>query len=223
MNEKFQFYIDGRPDYSLLTVNIPSGKTLKVEASAMASMDTNIKMKTKFRGGFSRLLTGESLFINEFTAQNGDGEIKIAPGAPGDLVHYHLNNETLFIQNSGYVASSPSIDLNMKWQGFKGFFNGEGLFLVKCTGVGDLWLNSFGGIMEVDVKDSYVVDTGHIVAFTEGLSYRVKSVGGYKSLFLSGEGFVCQFTGEGKIWIQSRKVNPFAGWLHPFRPKKSNN
>jgi uncharacterized protein (TIGR00266 family) len=222
MNDKFQFYFDGKPDYSLLTVNIPSGKTLKVEASAMASMDTNIKMKTKFRGGFSRLLTGESLFINEFTAQNGDGEIKIAPGSPGDMVHYYLNNETLFIQNSGYVASSPSVDLNMKWQGFKGFFNGEGLFLVKCTGTGDLWLNSYGGIMEVDVKDSYVVDTGHIVAFTEGLSYRVRSVGGYKSLFLSGEGLVCQFTGEGKIWIQSRKIQPFAGWLHPYRPKKSN-
>jgi uncharacterized protein (TIGR00266 family) len=222
MNDKFQFYFDGKPDYSLLSVKIPSGQTLKVEASAMASMDTNISMKTRFKGGFSRLFTGESLFINEFTAQNGDGEIKIAPGAPGDMLHYFLNNETIFIQSSGYVASSMAVDLNMKWQGFKGFFSGEGLFLVKCTGTGDLWLNSYGGIMEVDVRDSYVVDTGHIVAFTEGLTYRVKSVGGYKSFFLSGEGLVCQFTGQGKVWIQSRKVQPFAGWIHPFRPKANN-
>jgi uncharacterized protein (TIGR00266 family) len=223
MNEKFQFSIEGKPDFSLLTVNIPAGKTLKVEASAMASMDTNLSMKTRFKGGFSRLFTGESLFINEFTAQNGAGEIKIAPGAPGDLIHHYLNNETIYIQNSGYVASSPAIDLNMKWQGLKGFFTGEGLFLVKCSGTGDLWLNSYGGIVEVDVKDAYVVDTGHIVAFTEGLSYRVKSIGGYKSFFFSGEGLVCHFSGQGKVWIQSRKINPFAGWLHPFRPQKSNN
>lgn len=222
MNDKFQFSLDGKPDYSLLSVKIPSGQTLKVEASAMASMDTNISMKTRFKGGFSRLFTGESLFINEFTAQNGEGEIKIAPGSPGDILHYYLNNETIFIQSSGYLASAMSVDINMKWQGLKGFFTGEGLFLVKCSGIGDLWLNSYGGIMEVDVRDSYVVDTGHIVAFTEGLSYRVKSVGGYKSFFFSGEGLVCQFTGQGKLWIQSRKVQPFAGWLHPFRPKANN-
>lgn len=223
MNEKFQFHFDGQPDYSLLTVNIPSGKTLKVEASAMASMDTNISMKTKFKGGFSRLFTGESLFINEFTAQNGDGEIKIAPSSPGDMLHRYLDNETLYIQNSAYVASSPSVELNMKWQGLKGFFSGEGLFLIQCIGQGDLWLNSYGGIFEVDVQDGYVVDTGHIVAFTQGLSYRVRSVGGYKSLFLSGEGLVCEFSGSGKVWVQSRKVVPFAGWLNYFRPKKSKS
>lgn len=218
MEDKFQFNLEGRPDYSLLTVKIPNGKTLKVEASAMASMDTNIAMKTKFKGGFSRFLTGESLFINEFTAQNADGEIKIAPASPGDIQHYYLNNEVLYIQNAAFVASSPSVNVESKWQGFKGFFSGEGLFLMKCSGTGDLWFNTYGGIVEIDVTEGYVVDTGHIVAFTEGLTYRVRSVGGYKSFFFSGEGFVCEFAGQGKVWIQSRKIPPFAGWLHPFRP-----
>jgi uncharacterized protein (TIGR00266 family) len=219
--ENFEHYIEGKPDYALLTVKIPSGKTLKVEASAMATMDTNLKMKTKLKGGFGRFLTGESLFINDFTAENGPAEIKIAPASPGDLVHYYLDGqETIYLQSSGYVASDPNVVVDSKWQGFKGFFSGESLFLAKCTGQGDLWFNTFGGIIEIDVKDSYVVDTGNIVAFTGGLSYRVTKFGGYKSLFFSGEGLVCQFSGEGKIWIQTRKAAPLSSWAWPFRPAK---
>ncbi len=142
---------------------------------------------TKLKGGLGRFLTGESIFINDFTAENGDAEIKIAPSSPGDMVHYNLKDgETIYLQSSGYVASAPSVNIDSQWQGFKGFFSGESLFLAKCTGSGDLWFNTFGGIIEIDVKDSYVVDTGNIVAFTGGLSYRVTKFGGYKSLFFSG-------------------------------------
>ncbi|MCB1177693.1 MAG: TIGR00266 family protein [Leptospiraceae bacterium] len=208
-----------KPDFAFLNVKIPSGKTVRVEASAMASMDTNVKMKTKFKGGFKRLLSGESLFINEFTAENGDGEINIAPGSPGDLEHVYLDNETIYLQGSAYVASGMQIETDTKWQGFKkGFFSGQSMFLIKCTGVGDLWFNAYGGIIELDVDGDYVVDTGYIVAFTEGLEYDVTSVGGYKSLFFSGEGLVCRFKGQGKVWIQTRQASSLAHFLQPFRP-----
>lgn len=221
--EKFEHRIEHQPDFSFLTVKIPAGQTLKVEASAMATMDTNIQMKTKFKGGLGRFITGESLFINEFTAQNGSGEITIAPSAIGDMDHVYLNNESIFLQNSAFVAADPALKIETKWQGLtKGFFSGESLFLIKVSGEGDLWFNSYGGIMAIDVKDSYVVDTGHIVAFTEGLDYRVSRIGGYKSLFFSGEGFVCRFSGQGKVWIQTRKIHPLVGFLNPFRPQKSN-
>jgi len=96
------------------------------------------------------------------------------------------------------------------------------MFLIKASGTGDLWFNSYGGIMEIDVADSYIVDTGHIVAFTQGLDYRVSRVGGYKSLFFSGEGLVCRFSGQGKVWIQTRKIGPLTSFLRPFRPQKNN-
>lgn len=221
--QKFEHRIEHQPDFSFLTVKIPAGETLKVEASAMATMDTNIQMKTRFKGGLGRLISGESLFINDFTAINGAGEISIAPSAPGDMDHVYLNNESIFLQNSAFVASDPALKVETKWQGLtKGFFSGENLFLIKVSGQGDLWFNSYGGIMAIDVKDAYVVDTGHIVAFTEGLDYRVSRIGGYKSLFFSGEGFVCRFSGEGKVWIQTRKIHPLLSFLRPFRPSKNN-
>jgi uncharacterized protein (TIGR00266 family) len=216
-----KFTISGAPDYAFVTVTIPSGQTLKVEASAMATMDTHLVMKTRLRGGFGRFVTGESIFINEFTAQGGPGEIGIAPGAPGDLRHIYLENKTIFLQNSAYVASSSEIAVESKWQGLvKGFFSGENLFLIRCQGKGDLWLSSYGGIIDIDVDGDYVVDTGNIVAFTDGLSYKVSKVGGYKSLFFSGEGFVCRFSGKGRVWIQTRKVGALAAWAWPFRPGK---
>jgi len=215
---EFAYTIDGRPDFSFLTVKMPAGQTLKVEASAMATMDTNIAMKTRFKGGLGRLVTGESLFINEFTAEGGSGEIGIAPGPAGDMAHVYLNGDTIFLQNSAFVASSMGVSLDTKWQGMvKGFFSGESLFLIRCSGTGDLWFNTFGAMIPVDVDGDYIVDTSYIVAFTEGLDYRVTSVGGYKSLFFSGEGLVCRFSGKGRLWIQTRQVPGFITWINPFR------
>ena len=218
---EFPYTIDGRPDFSFLTVKMAEGTTLKVEASAMATMDTNITMKTRLKGGFGRMVTGESLFINEFTAEGGSGEIGIAPGPAGDMAHAYLNGNTVFLQNSAFVASSMGVSLETKWQGMvKGFFSGESLFLIRCTGTGDLWFNTFGAMIPVDVDGAYVVDTSYIVAFTEGLDYRVTSVGGYKSLFFSGEGLVCRFSGKGRVWIQTRQLPGFITWINPFRRVK---
>ena len=102
----------------------------------------------------------------------------------------------------------------------KGFFSGAGLFLIRCSGVGDLFFNTFGALVAVDVDGTYVVDNGHIVAFTEGLEYQIGSIAGYKSFFFSGEGLVCRFSGQGRVWVQTRQLAAFAAWIYPYRPSK---
>lgn len=213
------FNYEGQPDYAFLTVKLDANASLKVEASSMASMDTHIKMRTKMKGGFGRLLTGESLFINDFTAENAPGEIGIAPALPGDIVHRYLSEgETLFLRNSAYLASSPTLQVETKLDIFKGIFSGAGLILIKCIGDGDLWFNTYGAAIEIEVDGEYIVDTDKIIAWTEGLEYKISSVGGYKSLFFSGEGFVCRFSGKGTLWVQTRSAKAFTSWAHFFRP-----
>jgi len=220
----YDFKLCCKPDFGFATVQLKANETIKVEASAMATMDTNIKMKTRMKGGLGRLITKESLFINEFTAEHGPGEIGIAAGSTGDIEHVYLDNETIFLQNSGYVASSPGVALETKWQGFmKGFFSGEGLFLIKCSGVGDLFFSTYGAMIVIAVNGDYIVDNNHIVAFTEGLDYSVEPIGGYKSLFFSGEGLVTRFRGQGQLWIQTRQVPAFSSWVHPFRRVESRS
>lgn len=223
----FPYKILHRPDFAFLYVQIPSGQTLKVEASAMATMSPNLKMKTKMKGGLGRFVTGESMFLNEFSTERGDGEIGIAPGAPGDMDHVRVKDAPLYLASSAFVAATPGVLVDTKWQGLaRGFFSGQSLFLIRCTGDGSVWFNTYGAMIPIDVNGSYVVDTSYIVAFTDGLDYRVQPVGGYKSLFLSGEGLVCRFQGKGRLWVQTRQAPAFAHWIHPFRrikPKKSSS
>ncbi|VVB91702.1 Mitochondrial biogenesis AIM24 [uncultured archaeon] len=88
-----------------------------------------------------------------------------------------------------------------KWGGTKSFFSREELFLLKMSGTGDAFISSFGAIHEVKMKgESFTIDTGHMVAFTEGLDYSVKRVGGLKSSIFSGEGLVAEFKGTGTLF-----------------------
>ncbi len=219
------YTFEGQPDFALVKIKLKEGETVKAEASAMVTMDTNIRMETKFKGGFKRFLGGESIFINEFTAEQFPGEIAFASGMPGDMRHTYVEeNEPVFLQSGAFIAAGKGVELLTKWQGLvKGFFSGAGMFLIKAEGKGDLFFNSYGGIIEVDVTDEYFVDTNHIVGFTGGLEYSVTKFGGYKSFFFSGEGLVARFKGQGKLWIQTRNYPGFAAWVWPFRPQRSND
>lgn len=216
------FQISHRPEFAWLTVQIPAGQTLNVEASAMATLDTNIQMKTKMKGGFRRFLSGESLFINKFTAHGGSGEISIGPGPTGDIGHFEVKGAPFYIASSSYVAHTEGVSYVTKFQGLlRGFFSGGGLFLVRMNGDGHVWFNSYGALVEVDIEDEYIIDNSHIVAFTEGLEYDIKKLGGYKSLFFSGEGLVCRFRGKGKVWMQTKKPSALVAWASAFRPVKA--
>jgi uncharacterized protein (TIGR00266 family) len=226
------YEVNHAPAYASLILNVPAGETVVVEAGAMAAMDSWIEMKSKMKGGLmkgvGRMLGGESLFLSEFTAQGKPGKLYLSPGVPGDVCHYQLEDgKGLMVQSSGFIAASPTVNLDTKFQGFKGFFSGESLFLLKTTGTGDLWFSSYGAIIEVPVRGNYVVDTGYIVAFEDSLEYNVEMLGGlsFKGLrtgILGGEGFVCRFSGEGRVWIQSRQVYNLVNFVNPFRPVKSN-
>lgn len=218
------FRIEHRPEFAWLTVEVPENKLLFVEASSMASMSTNMKMTARFKGGFRRFLSGESLFLSEFKSQGGSGEVTIAPGPFGDVSHVHLNNETIYLSSSSYVAHTEGLKYETKFQKFSsGLLSGAGWFLVKMSGQGDVWFNGYGAIVEINVEDEMLIDNGHLVAFTEGLDYEMVKVGNYKSLFFSGEGFVCKFRGKGKVFVQSKKPSALVAWADKFRRVQKNN
>lgn len=219
----YPFRIEASPEFAMLQIDIPADHMVKVEASAMASMTTNVQMRTKFKGGFGRFLSKESLFINEFHAQGGMGELSIAPGPAGDIAHFLVEPEHSIILTGGaYVASHPNVTIDTQFQGLvKGFFNGESMFMMRCSGHGDVWFNSYGAIIPIDVDGEYTIDNGHLVAFTDGLQYDITKLGGYKSLFFSGEGLVCRFHGRGRVWMQTRNAVNLVGWAHGYRPARS--
>ena len=225
------YEITQRPDFALVSVKLQPGQKVFAEPSAMASMSPSVHLKAGFKGGLGktigRALGGESLIINTFTAQDAPGEVTFAAGSPGDVVYHRLTGNTLYLQRGAFMLHSEGVELTGKWQGAKGFFSGEGLVLLKASGNGDVFFNSYGAILQVDVTDQYIVDTGYIVAFEDTLQYRVtilpglRAGGKLKTLFFGGEGLVCQFSGQGRVWIQTRHVPSFLSWVNPFRRTKS--
>ena len=210
-----------RPSYSLLKVDLARGESICAESGAMVSMSGGVEIRTAARGGLfgalkRSVLGGESFFMNTFSASEA-GEVTFAPSLPGDIQAVELSGQDIYAQSGSYIASSPGIEVNTKWGGAKTFFSKEGFFLLKISGTGTVFLSSYGAIHEITLNpgQKYTVDTGHMVAFEEGVGYSVRRVGGIKSTLFSGEGLVCELTGPGKIMIQSRSADAFLSWLIP--------
>ena len=221
-----QSEIRHNPDFGALRIQFDrAGEQIVTEAGAMVARDSAVDMQTNMQGGLGgalkrRLLGGESLFQNTFTATAPGQSLWLAPAAEGTVETLHLQaGMEVFLQSGAYMASTPGVTLDTRWQGAKGFFAG-GMFLLRAYGEGQVWFSSYGALHTVDLGPScpgYVCDNSHMIAFTSGLSYQVKKLGGLKSLFFSGEGLVCEFSGVGRLWLQTRNPASLAQFLHPFR------
>ncbi|WP_123538599.1 TIGR00266 family protein [Halosimplex salinum] len=222
-----EYDIGHRPSYAQLTLDLEAGESVRAEAGAMVSKAPHIDVTTSAEGGVLKSLSrslfgGESFFMNTFTASE-PGQLQLAPALSGDVQHHRLDDETLYVQSSSFLASDPSVDVDTEFGGAKTFFGGEGLFLLRMSGTGPVFLSSYGAIDEHDVTagESFVVDTGHIVAFEDSLSFDVRKVGGLKSTLFSGEGLVCEFEGDGRVWTQTRSPDAFLSWLIPKLPSRN--
>lgn len=211
--------------YATARVELAPGESMKAEAGALMAMKGDVDLQTASGGilkGLKRsLLGGESFFQNTFTARAGGGTVWLAPPLPGDVHHTRLAGDALIVQDGSYLASDPGIEVDTRWQGARGFFSGEGFVMLRVTGHGDLLLSSYGAIEAHPLKpgERLIVDTGHIVAFTEGMDHELERVTrGIKSLLFSGEGVVSAFTGPGTVWTQSRSSQSFLAWLSTRLP-----
>ncbi|MDI1433095.1 TIGR00266 family protein [Polyangium sorediatum] len=213
-----------RPSQSLAQCWLQNGESVVAESGAMVGMSTNVQMQTQsggFMKGLKRLFGGESFFRNTFTAQGGQGEVLFATPLCGDMAVLEAGHKQWCIQNSAYVASSPSVDVKTRTGGFKGMFSGAGLFLLETSGMGQVVIGTFGALEQVQVDGSMVIDTGHLAAWESTLTYKVgKSGSGWIASFLSGEGLVCHFEGQGTVYLQSRNAAEYGATIGALLPAR---
>ena len=174
--------------------------------------------------GLRRTLGGESFFVNDFTSAGG-GLVAVAAALPGDLTLARLDgSRAVLVQSGSWIASDPSVDVDSKWGGGKTFFSGEGLILLRCNGSGDLLMSSYGAIRftELAQGETMTLDTGHVVAFDDSVQYSVRKAGSWKSTILGGEGLVTDFTGPGRVWLQTRSSLDLVQWLKSRLPSDHN-
>jgi len=220
-------------NYEILGGNLPvvicypeAGETLCTESGAMSWMSPNMRMDTNTGGGikkmFGRLFSGESIFMNEYTAEGGTGMIAFASSFPGSIIPYEVRpGEGIIVQKRGFLAMEKGLELSVYFQKkmSKGFFGGEGFIMQKISGSGIVFIEIDGHCKEYDlgIGESIIVDTGYLAAMSDTCTMDVQTVSGAKNIFFGGEGlFHTRITGPGKVYIQSMPLINMAQALTPY-------
>jgi len=206
----------------MLVVKLKPNESITAESGSMTYMDPNIDVQTRRRersilGSIGlKLLGGQSFWVNDYRAQQNLGEVAFVSAPVGDIETLEVKpNQGYIVQKTSYIASTQNVELDIKWQGFtKGLF-GQGLFMIKVTGDGTLFINTFGAIDKhtLNPDQTLVVDNFHLVAFSDTCDYKVKKFGGLKSTLLGGEGLVTEIKGPGDVYIQTKNLREFVEWL----------
>ena len=208
----------------LVVVSLNEGESIKLENGGMVYHNGKISLEGKKNGSLGgalmkKMFTGESFFITTATATENNGQIGIAPKGFGDISEIKVG-ETQWMLNDGvFLASDSSVSYTTKSQGIGKAMFGKtgGLFIIKTEGEGSMLINSFGSMIqfELDGTNDLVVDNGHVIGWEESVSYDIKMASGVFG-FKTGEGLVCHFKGKGKVMLQSRNIENFAGILSSF-------
>lgn len=208
------------PSFAVARCTLAPGEQMKAEAGAMMAHSVGVELEAKVQGGLMKglkrsILGGESLFMTTWTAPQEGGWVDIAANLPGDLSVLEVNGD-MNVTQGGWLASSIEIELDTKWGGFKNVFGDEGGFLVRCSGAGKIVVACYGAIEEIvlGAGEKIVLDSGHLVAFDPTVEFITRKVTkGIIQTVKSGEGFVMEFTGPGRILSQSRNPQGLIGWL----------
>ncbi|MCK6544319.1 TIGR00266 family protein [Myxococcota bacterium] len=222
------------PTMGTLEVSLEPGEEITAEAGAMVLRTPNVSMTTHLnasaRAGFVGLLVsfftalvrkvmgGDTFLVNRFETE-GPGKVVFAPALSGELVHRRLAGEAIILRPGAYLASAGDLDIRVRWAGLRGLFARQGLFFVQVGGQGDLWFSSYGAVEELTVEGTHVIDTGHVLAFDPTLDFAIRNAGsGALGFLASGEGLVMEFTGRGRVWVQTRNLDALVGWITPLLP-----
>ena len=203
-----------------------AGETLCTERGAMSWMSPNMTMETNTGGGIKkalgRLISGESIFLNEYTPQGGEGMIAFASSFPGSIIPYQVTpGNGIIVQKRGFLAMEKGLELSVYLQKKLGggFFGGEGFIMQKIAGTGMVFLEIDGYCKEYELRagESILVDTGYLAAMSDTCTMEIETVKGVKNMFFGGEGFFhTRITGPGKVYIQSMPIINTAAVLTPY-------
>ena len=210
---------------------LEAGEAMITEGGSMAWMSPNMLMETGSNGGakkaLGRMLAGEALFQNRYTAQGGNGLIAFASSFPGSIKAFEISSENEIICQKGvFLAAEAGVQLSTHFNKSlgKGLFGGEGFIMQKISGNGIMFGEFDGHVVEYELKagQQIIVDTGHLAAMSATCSMDIQKVPGMKNMLLGGEGlFNTVISGPGRVWLQTMPLVNVANVLRPYFPSSN--
>ena len=223
-----KYEIQGQP-FPIITCNLEAEESMRCQNGAMAWMTPNMEMSTTTGGAkkaFGKMLTGENIFENIYTARGGEGSITFAPDVPGEIMVMEIGNGyTIIGQKSSFLACQTTVNMEIAFQRKlgTGFFGGEGFIMQKFTGEGTLFLQGGGTLIQknLDAGEVLLVQTGNLCAMEATVTMDIESVKGLGNMLVGGEGFFnTKLTGPGKVWIQTMPTSGLADAIRRYIPSK---
>lgn len=215
-----------------VNVQLEDGETFQSNSGAMRYMTGNMTMEAKMKGGLfaglKRSLSGSTMFLMNYATHGGSGVVGFGGSAPGKVLDVDVSKGSWMVQNTGYLCSENTVNVEMAFQKKLGnmFFGGEGLIIQRLSGKGMAFIAACGDLNVIDLKpgEVYKVSSSNAVAWEETVKYDISATGGFKTALFGGEGlFLTTLTGPGKIVIQSMTLADLAQSLIPFLPTQSSN
>lgn len=212
-------------------VNLNKGESMYTQSGAMSWKTPGIKMETNTKGGImkglGRMLSGDSFFMNTYTAEQDNQTIAFASTVPGAIMSFDLTGTPgLIAQKGAFLCAEPNVNLKVALtkKFSAGLFGGEGFILQDISGSGNVFLEVDGDkvVKELQPGETIQVDTGNVVAFEKTVKYEIETVKGFGNIFFGGEGlFLTKLTGPGKVVLQTLNFNDFAGRIIALVPNRS--
>ena len=215
--------------FPAVTIFMDNGESIYTQAGGLAWMSDSIEMETNVKGGllagFKRMLTGDSLFIADYTATKDGQEITLSASLPGTILPMTIDADHQYIAQKGaFLGATQGVQVEMATTNsfWAGLFGGEGFFLQHLGGEGIVFVEMDGSVKEIELKEGQTikVDSGNVAMFEDKVQYNIESIKGFKNVLFGGEGlFLTTLTGPGKVWLQTMTAKDLAGRLIPFLPE----
>lgn len=213
------------PAYSVAYVHLLHGESVLVESGAMAYMSPGIAVSAGLGSGgivgagARKLAGGESMFFGRYTANIDGAWVACAPKFPGDVKAIALSAESLLIESGSLLAAEDGIDVDVRFSGVAPLLLREGATMLRAAGTGHLVVCAYGGIQTFTLGpgEHLIVDTGHLVGMSEGMSTKVGPLSSLATSAIVGEGIVGVLEGPGTVLVQTRSEQGFRDWILPSR------
>jgi uncharacterized protein (TIGR00266 family) len=223
-----QVQLRHNPSFTVARCYLGAGEPMRVEGGAMIAHSAGITLEAKAQGGIMQglkraALGGGSFFVTTYTAPAEGGWVDVAGVLPGDVTYLPVTKERpFFISRGSWIANSSGVQIDTQWGGMANLFGGEGGFGFRASGDGQAIVNVYGAIDYLDLQpgETVIVDTGHVVAYDLGITFQMRRAVAGRSLqsMKTGEGFVFEFRGPGRVLLQTRNPDAFAAWVGSLAP-----
>lgn len=209
-----RYKIEGTTMQTLL-LEMDRGDEAFSESGCLLMMTAGIRMSTTsggLGGMIARKLTGNSLFLNTFAAEQSAQQVMFATRMPGHILPFDMGSQNaIIVQQHAFLCGEHGVDYKIGFTLKLGrFMGGNGLIFNRIRGDGMAFVSIDGEVVERQLQagESILVHPGHIAAFSDGMKYEAKVMKGIKNILFGNDGlYLIRLTGPGHVWMHGLSIH----------------